>query len=371
MKWLKKLFKREKTREIKIETVKEELEEKAKKIKEEIKARLEELKQIKKNTNSALEDLENAQLDEKNPQIVSRVDSNRNSYIQQTKRMMENVKIPEEISREKLKTFLTDSTTAIKEFAERSVKSYQITQFLIGKELAAVAAKIKELTDKLKELEEKTKELKKIEEIEQYIEDIKENKEKKKRAQEEMQVLEKEIEKLKEEKDEKEKEKIDLKESGEHKEYLELKERTEDLLSEGNKLKSEILNLFSPLQKALRKYSKISIDPTTVNKYVQDPYTALLEDKEIKISTILQKIDIKSLDIKEKEKKVKKAIDAISKEILYEIKEKDKLVKEEIKKIKEKISDMDIIQRIEQKEKEIKKISEKIQEKKEDLFKKK
>jgi len=371
MKWLKKIFKREKTREVNLNELNKELKEKEETTKEEINSILKEIKETKKHTFSALETLQHTQLEEKNPQIISRVDSNRNSYIQQTKRMLENIKTPETITAEILEEFLEETTKKIKDFAERSVKSHQITKYLKGKELAAVSEKIKELTDRLKRLDEKTKELQKIKTIQKKIEEIDENAEKKKTVSKEVNIIEKEIKESRKKLDKKEEEKKELKESAEYKEYLELRAKTEQLTKEINKIKSDILNLFSPLQKALRKYSKISIEPGIIDRYIQDPYTAFQEDKEIKISEKLQKIDIKTLDIKEKEKKVKKAIEAANKEVLQEIKDKDRTIKEELKETKEKISKTDITSRIEQKEKEIKETLNKIKEKEEEFLKKK
>ena len=367
MKWLKKLFKRKEPREITIDELKEELEKKETATKEDIKQEITNLNSIKKDTKTALETLSTADLQEKNPQILSRVSSNRDSYIQQTERLLDNIAVQAEDTQQSI----ARAAEAINDFAVRSEKSYQITQFLIGKELAAVSDKIKELTNKLRDIEEKQETLNRIKELQKKIENLKEYYKLKKKTTKEITALERTINKLQKEKQKKETEEKELRAGQEHKEYQKLKEQKEKLMNEKIKLKSEIINVFSPLQKALRKYSKISTEPEIINKYIEDPYTALLEDAGLEIIKALSKIDIRTLNMKEKEKKISAAIKTISKEKLQELKERDAQIKKEITETMKKISETDIIQRIEVKKKEIQTTEEQIKEKQTELARKK
>ncbi len=369
MKWLKKLFKRRETKEISVNEIKAELEQKLTNTKKQIEFLLYELKQAKKAIAETASELKTAQLEEKNQQIKNRVISNRDSYIYHIEIMLKNIEIPSDISL--IEDFLRNATKAIQEFAQRSAKSYQITQYLIGKELAKVSDKIKELANKLKEIENKKLEMNDIEQTIEKIRQIKQDKEQKTRTKKEIGILEEEIKNLKKELEQKEKNKKELKESKEYKEFLSLNEKLEKNKEELKKIKSKTVNLFSPLQKAMRKYAKITLKPEIIEKYLENPYSALLEDDEIKISKILQKIDIKALDIKEKEKKIKKAIIEVSEEHLKNIKQEDEKIKEKLKAIEENLSKINISEKIEADEKEIQEISRKRKEKEKEFAKKK
>ncbi len=345
MKWLKKLFKKSEIKKISLNDLEEELRQKEVDEKKEIEEIIDKIRDIKEELILKLDELKEAKIEEKNQQIINRVESNRDSYIHQTKMMLRTIEKPENEIKE-IDRFIEKTTNEIKEFAKRSSKSFQITKYLIGKELEEVTGKIKEITEQLKFLENKNKELEKIEELNKKIFGISEKTDKEKLLKIELLDTEKEIEELTKEKKEKEQEIHETEEGEKYHLYLQVKENIKLSEQDLEELRSKLINLFSPIQKALRKYSKISLEPRIVEEYEQNPYFALLEDENLKIITILEEIKktLDKLNIEEdKMNKIKEAMINITKEKLEQIKQENVEIKENIKQNKERINEMTIL----------------------------
>ena len=90
---------------------------------------------------NALTQLKTAKITEMNPKIVNVILDNRNAYIKHTKIFMETLKVPEELSFAKTKQFCREFEQNLKDFTEKSTKSFHITKNLIGDELENVAKK--------------------------------------------------------------------------------------------------------------------------------------------------------------------------------------------------------------------------------------
>ena len=106
---------------------------------------------------------------------------------------------------------------------------------------------------------------------------------------------------------EKEKQLQELKESNECKELKELSEQKKKISSSINLLESEFLTLFSALEHPLKKYSKVSLDYRQLTeKYLENPISTLLVDRDKKIIEILQSlrkaIETHAIEIKEKKR---------------------------------------------------------------------
>ena len=370
MKWLKKLFKKRETKKISLNDLEYELNQKEIDQKKEIEDIIDRIQDIKEELIIKLDELKEAKIEEKNQQIISRVESNRDSYIHQTKMMLRTIEKPEKEIKE-IEKFIEQTTNEIKEFVKRSSKSFQITKYLIGKELEEATRKIKEITEQLELLEDKNKELEKINELTTKISGIAEKTDKEKLLKIEILDIEKEKEELEQEKEGKKQDIYETEEGEEYKLYLQVKENIKLSEQDLDELRSKLINLFSPIQKALRKYAKMTIENRVVEEYEQNPYFALLEDEHLKILDILEEINknMNKLNIDEdKMNKIKEAIENITKEKLEKIKFENIEIKENIKQNKERINEMIILDNLSKKMKE-KEILEINLKQKEDLLK--
>ena len=275
MKWLKKLFKKRETKKISLNDLEYELNQKEIDQKKEIEDIIDRIQDIKEELIMKLDELKEAKIEEKNQQIISRVESNRDSYIHQTKMMLRTIEKPEKEIKE-IEKFIEQTTNEIKEFVKRSSKSFQITKYLIGKELEEATRKIKEITEQLELLEDKNKELEKINELTTKISGIAEKTDKEKLLKIEILDIEKEKEELEQEKEGKKQDIYETEEGEEYKLYLQVKENIKLSEQDLDELRSKLINLFSPIQKALRKYAKMTIENRVVEEYEQNPYFALL-----------------------------------------------------------------------------------------------
>jgi exonuclease SbcC len=149
--------------------------------------------------------------------------------------------------------------------------------------------------------------------------------------------IKKEKQKLKEIFLKKEKTEFKIKQIKNGTSYQELKEveaKSSENEEKNQKMISDYLTHFSNLDKALKKYKKKTLkeNEEVIEKYEQDPVEALIEDDDLKIIEILQKMkkELPKLEIKDKKaKKTEKIIDTTTKEYLEEKRKEINEIKEE------------------------------------------
>ncbi len=123
-----------------------------------------------------------------------------------------------------------------------------------------------------------------------------------------------------------------------------MKEENQKLQDKIEKLKSDALTLFLPLDKSLRKFNKISQEEI-IQDYIDNPLSALRRDKDFRIFNILKQIEAAliddQLDIKEEKKdKTLESIKNISEESLKNLlSEYESLINEQ-QSVKEKFRAM-------------------------------
>jgi len=269
----------------------------------------------------SIEKLKTAQL--QNPNISIRekqfMEGNREAYINRTRLFIE-IKLPEKI--EEIDDFYSSFEAQVNSFKKSTMKPYQILQHFFAHETNKIlysVKKIEKLAKELKDLTENEK-ISRISNINKKISNIKT----KKRLKEE---LEKEIsEKNNDEKNLKEEIKNDEKnitELRKSREFVNYKNKADDLKKIKEKLKekeNDILNEFSVLEKAMKKYARISFeDDALINKYIGNPVNALVNDNELRIIIIFENlkknIDEDKIELKDKKKaKSLKTIDNLNKD---------------------------------------------------------
>jgi hypothetical protein len=293
--------------------------------------------------------LQNAEItdaDKIQPKVKSIVIGHRQNYIRRLTQLINAIKQPAEINHLTALEFYEKTQQELDNFSQETTKSYYAAQHLFHKQIDEIAKLIKTLdrhTDKIKKLIEKSSAVE-IDHAQQQIDYLQKQIEKKALLKKELEILNSRLEKAEESTKQAEQKLNELLES---REYLELQElngklaRTqEDILA----METQITHLFSPIERPLRKFSKITLeDENIVQAYSEKPSKALLEDKELKIVPLLQNMQksILSGGIELKDKKKEKSLEIIKKlapEYLkliitnyHELEEKQELLEKQIR----------------------------------------
>lgn len=201
---------------------------------------------------------------------------------------------------------------------KETVRSYTILQEFFGNEISHIAVGIRGMSDDAKAVLSilNNEKMNKFEVLRNRMNDIKE-----KIAQKNKILLMKneEISKLeaaKKEKDELLKKAEELKQSGDYAKYRELKSEKENAVTELKNYEDALIQSFSSIERALRKYSHIAFEhESLVLDYVASPLKTLSDDKNFVIGDILSKMKelIESNTLKLDDAKKSKTLEEIKK----------------------------------------------------------
>lgn len=302
----------------------------------------EQIKEKIKETKELLEKLEKAGLQNENiPERAKHImQGNRKNYIRKTTDFLEEINIPDDYL--KIINFSSKLTENIDVLSKETQRSYFVLREFMEANIAPVIKKIKEIEDtaidfkqeiekeKIHRLEEIKEKLNEFKTSEATVAALKEEKEKKEAELHELKEKEKTIKKKLEQ----------LKTVESHRVYELLKKDKEKNASDIQKKKKEIISHFSTLEKAFKKYKRITLKPELLDRYLKDSAKALMKDDDLEILELLEKMlqSINNLDLKhKKEEKTKQEIKALNKEFLKELKDKLQLLVSDEKKIKQKL----------------------------------
>ncbi len=279
-----------------------------------VKVKVEEVK-------SVLVKLEEASLLNDNiPERVRHImDGNRKNYIQKITQFLEDIKFPE--SHSEIKPLSERLSEKIDKLSEETQKSFFVLKEFLETEAAAVAMKVKDIENMTIKLRQDIEDenLDKTDEVlelkvqfdnsEHALEDFKKVQEEKKLELTELKNKESKI-----------KEKIDkLRNSSSFKEYYDAKDKIDKTQNKMKKASQEIIEHFSTLEKALKKYKRGSLSESLIDKYLENSVKALMDDTELKVLEMLFKLKkaVPKLELKDKkEEKTLQAINDMTKDYL-------------------------------------------------------
>jgi len=269
---------------------------------------------------SILQKLENlANLELRNEQIQGRLKNfmsgNRDNYILQVKIFLNTLPALSEYYFEQIQT-------ALDNFAKHSARSYAILQEFFSNETKDIAGEVKKIDDISRRIDSiyKSSKIAVLNEIKNKIVDAEEKSAKKEQLKQSIALLEGEIVNLDKEVD---KLKLQVEEKRQSADAAELKKLMDDkalLEARMKNLDFGFNDMFSPLKRALRKYSRYDLEhEKLIDAYTSSPLHALLKDPDMKITDILEKMKtlLKSITLDEAEqKKLTQRIDMFTSEKL-------------------------------------------------------
>lgn len=303
------------------------------------------LTEEKKRLTENIEKLKEAEL--RNPKIPERakqiMEGNRTAYLQKVTMFLGQFNLPEQF--DSILEYCNTFDKNLEQLGKNTIKNYQILLEFFRDEVSPVSANIKhahDLIEKVKKLVEdagihKANEVKnKVKEVQQKIKRKQELENTLKQAKEELQKESKGIE-------EKENKIKELEEGSAYKNFI-------NLLNEKKVVEQDIQTMekqssFSVIEAALKKYERLTLDDKLVRRYLDNPLKALVDDKELKIVEVLDKMKesmIKGeLELKEKKQnKILRELEKLSKNYFEgflsrynELHKKLQTIKSDIKKV--------------------------------------
>jgi hypothetical protein len=271
------------------------------------------------------------------------VEGNRPAYIRSVSSFLDKIEMPEELDSETLSEFCKKIQSELNKLNKRTQRNFFILQNLIGEELMAVVKALKKLDILAERIKDKMKigQLDVVEDVQNRLKDIYtyigEGEQRKKKLRD----LDKEKADLMETVQNLNLEIKRMKTGSRLQELNELRSKKDDLLEKINGVRNGFENRFSPLQKALKKMSKI--EPSKiVENYAHKPFYTLMDDHKLEILTILRHlrkyVEKDKLELKEgKKEKILPAIDYLDKEYLREVRLAVRKAEEDILQAEEKL----------------------------------
>jgi len=352
--FIKNLFKKELEKaEVTLESLNNWFEEKSEPITDEtnknIKLKFDELNVLLNTFKRNIEDLEKAEIKEQDKiqnKVKQVVLGNRENYVKKLNQFLNLIKVPNEISYETAVAFYSIMDKELNEFSKNTVKTFYTVQHLFADEVEQLAKSIKRMDNLISDIKNtiEDEKISKVGEIKEEIQKFKDTKSKKEQLILRLNEQKTKLERLEKDKVKTQNEIYRLEKGEEYLDYLAMKERIDGLGKSISDLKTEVIQLFSPLSASLKKFERITLNnEELVKRYSENPVNALFADKELKIIGLLQNMEKNilsgSLEIRDKKKeKVIERIKSIQQDKLNQIISRYNALKNEkelmLKKIK-------------------------------------
>lgn len=293
-------------------------------IKDDVKAKFGEINNLIEKARISAAALEKASLRNENipERALQIMQGNREAYIKSVNLFLNQLKTLNTVNFGNVQDFISRFEDNLNTFTKMSSKSYYILQEFFRNESAEIAQHIKKIDIIARSLLDNN--YSRINTTRGKITKIDDFLKIKKRAEEimgEEDANSKSINALyRETEDRIEK----IKQSRDYKELQEIGKEKDKVGNDIKKNEAELLSLFSPIEKPMKKYSKITAESENVLKsYLESPLAGLLKDDHLRITDILAKmkeaVESNQLDLKDKKKeKALEALAGITKENLHE-----------------------------------------------------
>jgi len=267
----------------------------------------------------------------KNTEIPDRVkhimEGNRISYIKRINSLIERTNVPDKFL--ELLEFSSSFDKTMSDFDKDIAKNHRVMQEFFIKESGSISSNIRNIDKHVKNIKETLKE-NKISHLEKVRNQLSEIQGKIKQKAE----FEREIKKEKEEQEkqndlirDKENEIKKVKESEDYSEFLTLTNSKQTIEKDLSTVVTSLNHSFSEIEAALKKYTNLNPEDKLAKCYLVDPIKTLTEDKEIKISEIINGMTISieegKLDLKNKKKeKIQRELGKLNREYFSDFLEK-------------------------------------------------
>jgi len=356
MSWLKRIFRMgdedevpEITQEsVQIDLLPDWVDQKSNSEFEELKPKIESLlsnvSEEKRNLSKLLEDLRSAELH--NPDISERekqiMEGNRQAYISQHKQFMNFINISDDLTCKETLNFCKSFEDLLVNLAKSTAKGHAVTSQFFADHAKKINISVKSMSDsvnKVKEiLDEGNVGVENFDEVHKAVNELRSKRKLMTELDEELAILNKKLENSNAMKAKLNKKIDELKQTDDYAQFRDADQEREKLWQQLKQEEDELNSLFSPVNKAMRKFERIlAEDVSLFKRYIDSPVEALLEDDGLKIMAMLEKMKFKlmdgTLELKDSDKAVERIAD-ITRDRL-------ELLRTQYKEAKAKIKDID------------------------------
>ncbi len=249
--------------------------------------------------------------------------------------------------------FCNSFNVKLEGFGKSTLRSYHILQEFFANESRNIAINIKNLDASIKKLSNIIKDanISKIDEIKKSILDLNNKIKQKNDFGNILEDKEKIKQGLTKNKEEIEKELDILIKSKEYNNLNELKANKEALLAAIREHNAKIIHAFSVMEKPLKKLVRVVLqDAALLQKYMENPVEALVQDTDLKILPLLQKLEKNinnyTLELKDKKReKVLETIKGLTEEFLREFINKHKELDEKLENLEHQINENETLKK--------------------------
>ncbi len=302
--FLKKFFQEEQPKEkvLNLQQLEQWIAEKEKQLQDSLKKILwvasDEISEAKENLQHSIEELKNANLQNPNipPKAVHFMQGNRESYVKLATLLIRDA-LPQEIASmgyAQARQFIANFKGHVESFLSSSLRNYQVLQHFFAHESSGVAGKIKKIESAVKKMEGAIAEcgLDAVAKAKDELANIKQKLARKQELVQERAKMQEHVDGAIKDSQKAQKDFSDLESSDDAKVQRQRKDALKNVEERIAQLDREIAHRFSPLEKALRKLSKMSFgNEGLIALYGEHPERAIRGDGNIAILDILRKLE--------------------------------------------------------------------------------
>jgi hypothetical protein len=282
-------------------------------LKKELEGELKRYEERKERTKITVENLKTAQLLNKDipTRVIQIMEGNREAYIRAHVQFLEQNSPPQTITYRNCVTFCDYYSQNVARFAKSTAKSHMVLNEFFSRELAQISKDMKSLTEATLEmkalLDDWSDEFKTIENTKGLITEIIGKNSLINEIAQEIENTKKKIETNDQLRAKLERELNELKGGQDFSQFSNIDTEKKRIWREMKNVEDDISHIFGILDRPMRKLQRIIVDnKKTLDMYVADPTTALLDDKDLEIMKVLDKLRVNvedgTLGFQDKEK---------------------------------------------------------------------
>jgi phage terminase small subunit len=321
-------------------------------IEEQFRKILEEKKSLLDN----LEELRDAEL--QNPNISEReksiMEGNRASYISQHRQFLNMVEVSNALTCKEVSLFCKNFEELLQRLASSTAKGHLVMNEFFAEHAGRINRNVKVMKDAVIKIETildgGNLKIDSLDEMRVMVADIKAKLKLLSEIDEELKVHEKKLANSRQLKSKLEKSVEQLKKQDSYLEFQDADNERDNLWKSVKKIEDDISGMFSPLDRPMRKFERMLLEDTKLfTGYIESPVAALMEDADLRILPIMERmktaIDDGKLELKDKElEKAVQRIEQVQRERLLELRSKHAEHKKAIKKIDDEMRNNNVMQ---------------------------
>lgn len=288
------------------------------KVKPDISEQFSRLFNEKKSLLANLEALRDAELH--NPNISERerqlMEGNRSAYISQHKQFINFINVSDDPSCKETAQFCRNFEELLAKLAKSTARGHAVMNEFFANHASRINRTVKSMSESISRVQEILEEgnvgVEMIGDVQKSVAELRSKRKLLSELDEELAILKKKLANSNFLKDKLLKGKEELKQSDSYSEFKSANDGRDELWKRLRQAEDELSSLFSPLQRAMRKFERMLADGVDLfNDYMDNPMSALVKDEQLKIVDMLARmrsaLEDGSLELKDSDKAAQRA----------------------------------------------------------------